>query len=270
MRDAIPLWTFLFLLIFFGFNSPDVESNHAYTWGEKLQFKLNYGWLSVGNGSFEIGDRPEDYEGRPCYRVTMRGASTGLLRLLAPVNDEWGAFVDMDDLFPLYSFRNIREGGYRLNEEVFIEPDSGTLRVESMKPHRKVQRRPTRRYELDPQRRVHDLLSGIMAVRDLEFNEIYEGDTLELKAFFEDTFYDFRIVYVGKEVLKTKLGRMRALKLIPLLPENAVFDGKHAVEAWLSDDRNKLPLRVSAKMFIGKASVELISYQNLKYAMGSE
>ena len=91
-----------------------------------------------------------------------------------------------------------------------------------------------------------------------------------LDAFFEDTFYNFQIVYKGEEELKTEFGRLNALKLIPLMPENSVFDGKHALEVWFTADRNKLPLKIAAKMLFGKASAELISYQNIKYDMGSK
>ncbi len=247
-----------------------MESEHAFSPGESLAFKLNYGWLTVGRGSFEIDDQSEPYLGEHCFRVTAKGSSAGLLRWLAPVNDEWGALIRRSDFKPIYAFRNIHEGRYQLNEQVFIDPESGTLKVESIKPHRKNKQRPTRHYHFDANTRVHDLMSGLMAIRSFDFDQINQGDTLNLKAFFEDTFYDFNIVYSGKEELKTRFGRLKALKLIPLMPDNAVFDGKHALEAWFSDDQNKLPLKISAKMFVGKVSAELISYQNIKYGLDSE
>lgn len=266
----IPSFYWLVLLVILGFSAPGKESEYVFKKGELLQFKLSYGWLAFGRGSFEIHERFEEYLEQSCFRVTARGSSTGLVRWLAPVKDEWGALIRERDLRPLYTFRNINEGRYQLNEEVFINPENGNLIVESVKPHRKVKRRPTRNYKFDETSQVHDLLSGLMKIRNFDFDKVQTGDTLELKAFFEDRFYDFQIVFAGEEELKTKFGRLKALKLIPLMPENGVFDGQHALEAWFSADGNRLPLKISARMFIGKVSAELISYQNIKYSLGSE
>lgn len=270
VRVRISFLYFLCLLIIFGFSGRRMESEHMFSPGELLGFKLNYGWLTVGRGSFEIDKESSEYEGQECFRVAAKGSSAGLLRWIAPVNDEWGALIRMNDLRPLYTYRNIQEGGYQLNEEVFIDPEEGILKVESVKPHRKNKYRPTRRYHFDAETKVYDLLSGLMAIRTIDFDQVNRGDTLTLSTFFEDTFYDFKIVYSGKEELRTRFGRLQTLKLIPLMPNNTVFDGKHALEAWFSDDKNKLPLKITAKMSVGKASAELISYQNVKYGLDSE
>ena len=48
------------------------------------------------------------------------------------------------------------------------------------------------------------------------------------------------------------------------MPDNSVFEGEDAILAWFSDDENKIPLKVQAKMFIGKAGIELVGYNGLK------
>lgn len=270
MSFRISSLCWLLLLIIFGFSNRSVEFEHVFVPGESLTYKLKYGWLSIGKGSFQIKEQEEEYDGYTCYRVIARGSSSGPLKWFAPVEDEWGAVVRKHDLTPLYTFRNIREGRYQLNEEVFIDPKLGTIRVESVKPHRKKKRRPTKYYEFDAENQIYDLISGLLAIREIDFDQEQEGDTLELKAFFEDTMYDFEVVYAGKENINTKFGPQRTLKLIPLMPENSVFDGKHALEVWFSADQNRLPLKISAEMFIGRASAELIDYQNIKYELGSK
>jgi hypothetical protein len=82
--------------------------------------------------------------------------------------------------------------------------------------------------------------------------------------FFEDEFYKLKIIYKGKENVKLKVGRVRALVFKPVMPKNKVFDGENSITAWFSDDKNRIPLKISAEMFIGSAGVELISYKNLK------
>jgi hypothetical protein len=43
-----------------------------------------------------------------------------------------------------------------------------------------------------------------------------------------------------------------------------VFDGENSVTAFFSDDKNRIPVKIDAEMFIGSAGVELTSYQGLK------
>ena len=48
------------------------------------------------------------------------------------------------------------------------------------------------------------------------------------------------------------------------MPENKVFDGENSVTAYFSDDKNRIPVKINAEMFIGSAGVELIGYAGLR------
>ena len=39
------------------------------------------------------------------------------------------------------------------------------------------------------------------------------------------------------------------------MPDNSIFEGEDAILAWISDDENKIPLKVEAEMFIGHAGI---------------
>ncbi|MFN9501465.1 MAG: DUF3108 domain-containing protein [Chryseotalea sp.] len=46
-----------------------------------------------------------------------------------------------------------------------------------------------------------------------------------------------------------------------------MFDGENSITAWFSDDKNRIPLKIDAAMFIGSAGVELTDYGNLKHPL---
>src|SRR5690606_40158319 len=96
-------------------------------------------------------------------------------------------------------------------------------------------------------------------LRTMDLSKTRPGDTLMIKGFFEDTFYSLPVIYKGKDVVKTKAGKIRAIKIVPVMPKNKVFDGENSVTAWFSDDRNRIHLKINAVMFIGSAGVELTS-----------
>jgi hypothetical protein len=98
----------------------------------------------------------------------------------------------------------------------------------------------------------------------LQQNKIPATKYSSVKGFFEDEFYNFKIVYSGKETIRVKAGKVRTLVFKPVMPKNKVFDGENSVTAWFSDDNNRIPVKISANMFIGSAGVELTGYSGLK------
>jgi len=76
--------------------------------------------------------------------------------------------------------------------------------------------------------------------------------------------YHQKIIFKGKETIKTKIGKVRTIVFIPIMPKNKVFDGENSVTAWFSDDKNRIPVKINAEMFIGSAGVELTSYSGLR------
>ncbi len=83
---------------------------------------------------------------------------------------------------------------------------------------------------------------------------------IELDAFFEDEVYDFKIRIVGREEVKTKLGKIRSIVISPIMPENSLFDGENSIRVWISDDINKVPLKIKANMFVGAVEVDIESF----------
>ena len=108
------------------------------------------------------------------------------------------------------------------------------------------------------------MISGFMYMRTMSFTSLVKGDTLSFKAFLDDTFYDFQVIYVRREVLKTNAGSFKSVVFRPYMPENSIFEGEDALLVWISDDENKIPLKVEAEMFIGHAGIELIGFSGLR------
>ncbi|MBV6647836.1 MAG: DUF3108 domain-containing protein, partial [Cyclobacteriaceae bacterium] len=222
------------------------ETSYPFKEGEKLEFKLNYGWFTVGKATMVTDDRLYRLDEKDCYKVKIRGRAAGLLNVFANVDDEWGALVDTDNLLPMMTYRNIQEGKYELEEKVLYNQDSGKIAVDIYKP-RKKERKPTEFYESDET--VFDMISGLLFMRNYDFNGLQKNDTISLRAFFEDTFYDFRVIYEGQEYVKTKVGKLRSHRMTPIMPQNKIFPGEKPITVWFTADSNRLPVKVKADMF---------------------
>ena len=87
--------------------------------------------------------------------------------------------------------------------------------------------------------------------------------------FLDNETYDLYIRYLGKETVKTKYGKFRAIKFKPLLIKGTIFEGGEKMTVWVSDDANHLPLRVESPISVGTIKVDMMNYHNLRYPLTS-
>lgn len=235
--------------------------NESFKRGEVIHFKMTYGIFTVGKGSVNIAPTYYKINNRDCFKVDVRGKTVGMVDWVADVDDQWGAYIDTAALIPHQFYRKIREGNYKKDEWTNFDHLNRKIEVKSFN-HK------TGKYK-DPQyfdapEHIRDMIGGFLYLRVMDFSKLKVGDTVAISGFFEDEFYKMNIIYKGKENIKLKVGKVRALKFQPVMPKNKVFDGENSVTAWFSDDRNRIPLKIDANMFIGSAGVELVDYSGLK------
>lgn len=229
--------------------------------GEVLEYKINYGFISIGKGMMKINDKLHRINYRDSYKIDVYGKTSGMIDWVAQVDDHWGAYVDTAALVPHMAYRNIKEGRYRKNEITRFDHNTNNIEVKSVDNKTGKFKEPM--YYAAPDN-VRDMLGGYLYLRAFDFDTIPVGNTFVIDGFFEDTFYDLAVIYGGIVEVKTKAGKIMSHKLIPIMPENKLFNGENSITAYISADENKIPVMVEANMFIGQASVELISYKNLK------
>ncbi len=234
---------------------------NSFARGEELNYKVNFGIFSIGQAQMVIDDKFYRINHRECYKVDVYGKTTGMVGWVANVDDHWGAYVDSSALVPHISYRKIREGKYKKDEIVRFDHRVNLIEA-------KVKNKKTGEYK-EPKvyvapKDIRDMLAGYLYLRTTDFSKMKKGEIFRISGFFEDEFYELDIRFRGREKIKTKAGKFRAIKLEPIMPDNKLFDGEDSILAWVSDDENKIPLKVQAKMFIGNAGVELKSYRNIK------
>ncbi len=262
------IFSTIILLIISLLSYAQIEEDSAYTYierptfkrGEYLEYKATFGIFTVGKGTFQIQPTLHKVKDRICYKLDSYGKTSGFVDWLAGVDDHWGAYVDTTSLVTHIAYRTLVEGKYRKNEVVYFDFDEDSIRVKDFDFEKSTYN------ELEPfdmNRLTREFMSGFLYLRTVDFSNLNKGDTIEIYSFLEDTFYDFKIVMWGREELKTKAGKFKSVKFIPVMPDNNTFEGEDAILAWFSDDENKIPLKVSAKMFIGHAGIELTEYDNL-------
>ena len=234
------------------------DKNKPFLTGEKLTYRLHYGLITAGEATVHVNPQIKKVKGKQCYNFNIEGKTTGAFAAVMKIQDEWQSYVDTVSLQPVQFSRQIEEAGYYLKEKVDFNKKSAKVTWEK--------RDKVKNYEnYDVPTNVHDIVSAYYFLRNINYTKMKIGDRTSVKAFFEDKLYDFQVEYRGKDVVKTKIGKVNAIRLVPIMPDNDLFEGNDSIHFWLSDDKNKIPLKVKAKMFVGAVEVDIKSFEGLKH-----
>jgi hypothetical protein len=230
--------------------------NNAFGKGEKVTYRVHYGWLTAGEATMKIANEDITYNNRNCYRIEVTGISSGLIKQITTINDVWGAVVDSAAIMPHKFYRNINENSYHKSEEITFDYNEGKANVYAS-------RRPTG--ELTIQDNTLDMVTGYFYLRLLNYDAMEPETMISLNGIYEDKTYNIKIRYKGKERIKTEFGYINAIRLQPVMPENGVFAGENSVKFYISDDENRIPLKIRAELFVGAVELDISTYQNLKH-----
>jgi hypothetical protein len=116
---------------------------------------------------------------------------------------------------------------------------------------------------------VQDVLSAVYYSRNIDFNKYKVNDKINFSMFLDNEVYEMYIRYLGKETIKTKYGKFKAVKFKPLLIKGTIFEGGEKMTVWVSDDRNHVPIRIESPISVGSVKIDMISYKNLRYPLTS-
>lgn len=227
--------------------------------GELLNYRLHWGPFNAGRATISIVNKTESMNNKPCYVLAVVGKTIGLAEVSIRIRDTWVAFIDTATYLPQKAYRDISEGKYKLKEDVVFDHANGKVKITRKHPDRDFER-----LEKQVPENVQDILGGFYQLRRVNFNKLKMGDTVLVKAFFDKENFNFKVRYKGKVKVETDAGVFNAIKIVPLMPKNKLFDGEESVVAYISDDKNKIPLLAEVKMFVGKVKLELTDYKGLK------
>lgn len=238
------------------------KENLSFIPGEKLYYRMNYSIFTVGRAEIIVNPIKYQVSNKLHYKIDIYGRTAGAAAIVSTVNDNWGALIDSDDLLPLRSWRNIEEGRFRRKEIVDFNHEDGKIDVHVLN-YKTGKLKETVNYDFEEPYML-DLISGYAFLRNIDYQQYNMGDTIRINGFLEDTFYDFKIVYKGKEEIKTRLGYIMTHKLVPVMPDNKIFSGENSVTAWFAADDSGILVKIDANMFIGRAGCEITSYEGIK------
>ncbi len=252
MRKSIIL---IFLFSFFIAQSQN--ENSAFSVGEWLKFRMHYGFLNASYATLQVNSATINE--KPVYHVVGHGETTGVASWFFKVDDTYESYFDKNDGKPYRFVRKINEGGYTKDVEINFDYKESKAELNDRKNKKKL--------NFTLQDNIQDLISAFYFLRNNYKTEDLEvGKSITLKMLYDDDgVFNFKLKYLGKEIVNTKYGKVECLKFRPLVQSGRVFKEQESLSLWVSNDENRIPIRIKADLAVGAIKADIDGYNGLKH-----
>lgn len=232
--------------------------NNAFKPGEKLKYRVHYGFVDAGEAILEVQPKIKTHAGRNVYHIVGTGRSLGAFDWFYKVRDRYETFIDTEAMVPWYFIRKVDEGGYKIDETMSFNPLEGTVSTQSTR-----NKKPTVKGSYEVPQGIQDMVSAFYFSRTVDLTNIKVGDIIPINAFIDNEIVPLNIRYDGKDVVKTRKGTFNTLKFKPMVQAGRVFKAKDEMTIWISDDANRIPVRVESAVIVGSIKMDLVDFDNL-------
>lgn len=231
--------------------------NTAFKADESVTMKVFYSTMGmyIGAGEATFTTTLERFNGKTAYHCVGEGKTYSFFDNFFKVRDRYETYIDTATMQPIKFIRNVDEGGYKIYNNVTFNHSAGTAVSTNG-----VFKTPNC---------IQDVMSAMYYARNINFDKYKTNDKIPFDMFLDDEVYHLYIRYLGKETVKTKYGKFKAIKFKPLLIKGTMFQGGEKMTAWISDDPNHLILRVESPITVGSVKVDMYGYKNLRYPLTS-
>ena len=229
----------------------------AYGDGEWFKFRVHYGFVTAGYATLQVDNTV--LNGKEVYHVQGEGRTVGVSKLFFKVEDYYQSYIDKEKDVPYRFIRKIDEGGYTKDIQIDFDHNTNLALVNNKEKN-------TKDY-VSFSKNAQDMVSAFYYLRNhVDVSTIKEGDTVDLDMFFDKESFGFKLKFLGREVIKTRFGKIAALKFRPYVEAGRVFKEKESLTVWVTDDDNKIPLLIKASLAVGSLKATLTEFKGLQHS----
>lgn len=232
-------------------------TNKSFQVGEKLRYRVTYGFIDAGEAILEIKSTTKKGNNRELIQAVGTGRTLGGFNAFYRVEDSYETFMDAKGIFPWFFVRRVDEGGYKINQDYAFKQDKS-----------KVDNGKGKEFKIPMG--VQDMISAFYYARTLDFKNMKKGKTFEFKCFMDDELYNLKIKYVGDEAIHIRKGKFNCHKFVPVVQTGRYFKSEEDVNFWVTNDENKIPILVKAKIPVGVVKMHLVEWSGLKNELKSK
>ncbi len=220
--------------------------------GEWLKFRIHYGFINAGYATLKLKQTKK--QGIFLYHAIGNGWTVGAASLFFKIKDNYESYFTKDVIKPIRFKRRVNEGGYIIRRDLYFDQINNKVTIDDLEENSKTEMSISD---------VQDMLSAFYHLRNLDLSNTKVGDEIQVDLFFDSEIYPFKLKFLAKELINTKYGKIRTWRIQPLVQKGRVFEGQESLTIWITDDDNKLPIRIKASLAVGSLKADLEEFKGL-------
>ncbi len=236
--------------------------NNVFQEGEEITYTASYNWgpvwVDAGLVTFSVGT--EMYMGKHAWHFKGIGKTFPTYDFLYKVRDYYDSWTDQETFLPLGFRRYIYEGGYTLLNTMTFDHHQNKI-ISNTKSNNNPVRYDT--LKLSPC--MFDMLTAVYHTRMVDIARMRINEKKQISIVIDDALYNIYIRALGKEIVENTDGKKyRCNKVAAKMVEGTIFKGDEDVLVWVTDDANKIPIRIEAKIIVGTVKAFLKEAKGLR------
>ncbi len=264
----------LFFLILFACCSPVLraqcgDENFSFGDGEVVTYNAYYNWhfIWINAGILNFSVAADTFQNRPAWFLSAYGCTFSGYDPFMKVRDTFEVYMDKELYKPLYFNRVTKEGSTEAHYKYSYDYDANKI-FASIKRGKEGSFTDSVVTLKDC---TNDLLSMIYKARNIDFTSYDEGAKIPIRMIVDGKIHDLYIRYLGKEIIETREDRkFRCLKFRPLLVPGTIFKSGEDMTVWVTDDLNRIPIIVEAKVLVGSVKAVFLDAKGLRNPVAAE
>lgn len=257
---------FLFILIFpHTIRGQCNLSDAFYSDGESISYEISYNWgpvwINAGIVSFQT--KLEEKKGIPVWHLISTGRTYASYDFLFKVRDTYEAWLDTLSLHTIEFRRYIFENGYQIQNSSWFDYSRRIVLSNT-----KVNEEPMVVDTIRMTDCTFDMLSAVYYVRFLNLDSVTKGTCIPVYIAIDDSIYRIDIRMLDREIVEHPDGTFyNCIKFSATMVEGTIFTKDQEAWVWVSDDRNKVPISIEAKILVGSVKAYLKKDKGLKFPL---
>ncbi|WP_322551017.1 DUF3108 domain-containing protein [Flavobacterium psychraquaticum] len=246
---------FILLLSLFVLTNSFVQREDAFITGEYVKLRIHYGLVNAGYATLEIKDAVKN--NKKVHHVVGKGWTVGMTKFFFKVEDNYESYFDKETGRPYQFVRKIDEGGHFKNQEGFFDQTKNSVLVKDYKHNTE------KTFNVPGE--VQDIMSSFYYLRNHpKIDKLNIGESISIDMFFDEETTKFKLKFLGREDINTKFGKVSCLIFRPYVQAGRVFKEEESLTVWISDDDNKIPIRLKANLAVGSIKADIDAFRGLK------
>src|SRR5690554_4532451 len=245
-----------------------VTENTVFQSGESVRYQAVYNWgfiwLNAGLVTFSVDEGK--WKGQEALHLKSVGISLKSYDRFFLVRDTFETWVHPRTLEPFEFRRVTNEGSYKAYHHYLFDSSKRQIRSSISR-----EGGPLEQALMDWPECSYDLVSMVYQARNIDFSKYRKGDKIPITLIVDGEIHNLYIRYLGREVAELRDGRrFSCLKFSPLLVKGTIFEAGEDMTVWVTDDANRVPIIVEAKILIGSVKAMFIDAEGLRHPMKAQ